>query len=132
MSSYATPSDLTQFAVNANALVGFTAGQQQAALDAASVLADSKLRGRYALPLVTWDVDLRRAVAVIAAYDMLVARGYNPGDGADDNLRARYDDAMKWLDDVERQNTHPNVTPANGQTPQYDAPKVITSTRRGW
>ncbi len=132
MSSYATPSDMVRFAINATALAAVSTGDKQAALDAASSYADSKLRGRFSLPLSAWGDDLRRVVCWIAAYDLMVVRGFNPILGADSLLRTRYDDAVKWLDGVERQNIHPDVTPAPDQSPKYDAPKVTTAAKRGW
>jgi len=131
MASYATIADLTTYAIPSAALASISDAEKQAALDSASAVADSKLRGRYALPLQSWDVDLRQCVASIAAYFLLVKRGYSSVD-SEDNYRKRYEDAMQWLDDVERQAAHPNVVPASSQTPQYDAPKVLTGTLRGW
>jgi phage gp36-like protein len=132
MASYASVADLTLYAVPSSALAGIPVASQQAALDAQSVFADSKLRARYSLPLQSWDVDLRRCVAILAAYDLLVVRGFNPDAAGDSNLRMRYEDALKWLDDVERQAAHPNVVPSADQSPKYDAPKVTTSPLRGW
>ncbi len=132
MTAYATTADLTRFAVNASAFGGISTLDQQAALAAASSYADSKLRGRFALPLLAWGDDLRRAVCYIAAYDLLSVRGFNPVAGSDSNLRQRYEDGVKWLDGVERQNIHPDVTPSPEQSPKYDDPKIVTSTRRGW
>ena len=101
MPAYATPSDLYRLALRRAALEGIPQADQERALEAASRLADSYLQARYRLPLTAWGDDLRRAVAVIAAYDLLAGRGFAP-EGADEHIRLRYEDAIAWLRDVSR------------------------------
>lgn len=105
---------------------------QEAIVAARNIWADSKLRGRYSLPLITWDLDLRMNLSFMSAYDVMSRRGYNPATPGDVNIRLRYADAAKWFDDVERGNTHPNVTESATSTPTMQAPLVITSPKRGW
>jgi phage gp36-like protein len=97
---YAERTDLTALGLIGNALANVSTTIQDAALDAASALADSYLQSRYVLPLVTWGNDLKRIVAVIAAYDLITTRGYSPAGNADENVRQRYLDALKWLEAV--------------------------------
>ena len=132
MTAYATLSDLYAHGLPSAALQSVSTSDQQSALDARNAWADGKLSGRYQLPLLAWDVDLRMAVAQLTAYDLLVRRGYNSAAGADINVRLRYQDAIKWFDDVERQNVHPNVTQSQPPGTSYDAPTVLTSPTRGW
>ena len=145
MSSYAQIADLTTYGLPATALQSpnLPVQVQQAALDDASAIADSYLRGRYSLPLLAWGTDLTQAVCRIAAYNLLSVRGYNPAAAADVNIRDRYTDAIDWLNKVQRQAVHPNVTPQPSQTPQYNQPFVtsfsVISTatgqkapQRGW
>lgn len=132
MSSYAVPEDLAKYGIAATAIASIPSDVQQAALDSASELADSYFRSRYLLPFTKWGNDVRRVVAVLATYDLLVVRGYNPASGADINLRLRYDDALAWLRQVSRQEAHPDVTPSMAQAAGYDDPHVSTHALRGW
>lgn len=97
--AYADVADLYRLALRQAALSGILVADQNAALEAASRVADSYLQARYKLPLTAWGDDLRRAVAIIAAYDLLAGRGFTP-EGADEHVRLRYEDALRWLRDV--------------------------------
>lgn len=98
---YATATDLYRLALRQAALSGLGIADQDAALEAASRVADGYLQARYKLPLSAWGDDLRRAVAIIAAYDLLAGRGFAP-EGVDEHIRLRYEDAIAWLRDVSR------------------------------
>lgn len=100
MSSYATPASLVQYGINAAALQPFTTQQQQAALDAASSVVDGYLGSRFQLPLVSWGEDLRRTVAIIAAFDLMMSRGLDPNHQATQVLQQRYDSAVTWCRDI--------------------------------
>jgi phage gp36-like protein len=104
-----------------------TAGQQQDALDSAAGTIDSKLRGRYALPLQPpIPVEITEACCRIAAWRLMSIRGFNPMNPGDAVIRDSYIDTMRWLDQVQRQAAHPNVVQATtGQTPQ---PVVLSSS----
>ena len=99
MPVYATVADLARLGVSAEALRGVPIEAQQSALSAASSLVDDYLGKAYTLPLVSWSDSLRRAAAIVAAYDLMSARGYNPS-GDDTNLRDRYLDVIRWLEKV--------------------------------
>ncbi len=120
------------YGVNAEALVGIPDAAVEAAIEAASDFADSAFRARYNLPLLAWGADVKRACAQLAAYDLLVVRGFNPELGADSNMGARAELAQAWLRAVGRQEMHANVTPSPVQTPDFDEPRVITASARGW
>jgi phage gp36-like protein len=66
----------------------------------ASSTADSYLRKRYTLPLISWGVDLKRAVGKIVALDLLTRNGFRPGSGNDEIAVMQNDAAIKWLRDV--------------------------------
>lgn len=100
MTRYATTTDLTRLGLPSTALSGVAAEAQEDALDAASSLADGYLSSRFGLPLSAWGDDLRGCVCKLAAYDLMVTRGYSPEAGRDDQLRLRHEDAMRWLRDV--------------------------------
>lgn len=130
--AYCDPADLPTYGVNATALAPIPAPVQQGACDASSAIIDSYFRDRYRLPLTAWGTDVRRAAAVLSVYDLLVVRGYNPAAGADLNLRLRYEDTLRWLLQVSRQEVQANVTPTQDQAEGYDAPAIATSAQRGW
>lgn len=100
MTRYAERSDLTRFGLPAAALTNVATATQDAALDAASAVADGYLRGRFELPLTAWGDDLRRAICAIASWDLMTARGFDPNAGADEVLRQRYEDAIAWLKSI--------------------------------
>lgn len=132
MTNYAELADLYAYGISEVACgsVGPAVRQQQ--LDARNAWADGKLSGRFNLPLLAWGLDLRMNVAQLAAYDVMVIRGFNPSAGADVNIRLRYQDAVAWFDSVQRQATHPVVTETARVSPAYDAPSVLTRPKRGW
>lgn len=133
-SQYCFPPDLTTTGVNPTALQNLLLAQQNAACIQASEIADSYMRGRYQLPLLAWGTDLTYRVAIIAVYLLLQARGMNPAAGADDRIRLNYEDSIRWLEGVQRQSVHPNVTPSVPQPgdPVHDLPQVHTQPMRGW
>jgi phage gp36-like protein len=112
MGAYATRAQLVQFSVPSAALTGISTPDQDAALQAASRVADSYLVKRWQLPLQTtptegWGDDLRQAVCDIAAYRLLKRRGFNPEQGDDASLRMSYEDAVKWLENVAKGSVTP-------------------------
>lgn len=141
--AYATINDLLLYGLPQTALGQLTNAQQLAALDNASAVVDSYLRGRYVLPITNWGIEIIEATVKIAAYNLLQVRGYNPASGADINIRNRYDDAIMFLNKVQRQAAHPNITDSSVGNGQYSAPIVnsvstissnssTTSKNRGW
>jgi len=76
------------------------------ALAAATEKASGILAARYDLPIEAWGSDLAEETCKLAAYTILSVRGFNP-EGADKNVRDRYDDAMKWLTDVANGKVNP-------------------------
>ena len=127
--AYATRDDLARLGLPPAVLSAIPTADQDAALEAASDLADSYLSARYTLPLVSWEDDLRRAVAHIAAYDLMVRRGFNPT-GADEQIRLRYEDAIRWLEGVARGLLHPQIVDSSPE--DLPGPVGYTRPRRGW
>jgi len=130
--SYCDPSDLPLYGLSATALAPIPLLTQQAACDEASEICDTYFRDRYQLPLVAWGIDVRGAAAKIAVYNLMSTRGFNVSQGADQNIRLRYEDTLKWLLQVARQEVQANVTPTQDQAPGYDDPSVVTNQPRGW
>jgi phage gp36-like protein len=143
-SLYCTPDDLVLYAANPLALQGISTAQQLGACNAASERADSYLRGRFPLPLLSWGIDLRIMTAYIAVYLLLSARGYAPDAGADSRIQQNYYEAVGfpdrpgsgWFPGVQRQAIHPDVQFA-ATAPAFSLPSVRTggpnaNPIRGW
>lgn len=126
---YAVLADLYTYGVVSTAFGQLTDPQKQAALDGASAYADSKMRGRYSLPLQTpYDPQIVRAVVHLAACDLLELRGFdpeNPGDQAAYNRKLL---AIRFFDDVQRQAAHPNVIESKSPSPAIANPTVLSSS----
>lgn len=127
--AYATRDDLARLGLPPAVLSAIPVADQDAALEAASDLADSYLRVRYTLPLLSWQDDLRRAVCHIAAYDLLVRRGFNPT-GADEQVRLRYEDAIRWLERVAQGLLSPAIVDSSAE--DLPGPIGYTRPKRGW
>lgn len=135
MTRYADTTALTRLGLPAAALTGVATATQEDALDAASVYADSYLRSRYVVPFTVWGDDLRMCVAAIAAETLLTTRGYSPSAGRDDVVSARADRARAWLRDVSSGRAHVSggaTTPDSTRHARASAPRVSSSTLRGW
>lgn len=126
--SYASLADLYTLGAPEKSFGQLTDTQKLAALESASTIVDTYLRGRYSLPLLAWGFSITEATCRIAAYNVLSVRGFNPAVGGDSNIRSRYEDAMKFLDKVQRQQAHPDLTPQPDNSPSHDQPFVITSS----
>lgn len=119
---YASQTDLAQLGLAGGALQNVTPTIQDAALLAASALADSYLESRFTLPLTSWGKDLSRVVCFIAAYDILTSRGYSP-QSPDDHIRQRYQDALAWLQEVSQGTQTPSHV-ADSSTDTQSGPSV--------
>jgi phage gp36-like protein len=127
---YASLDDFEEAGIPASAVANLSLKVQQSALVRASRFADTFLRDRYTLPLrCPIDPALTLLVCWLAAYFLMMRRGFNPNQGADVTIRMGYDDAVKSLTRV-----------ANGQqqlcvaqsTPASQQPDVATSPSRGF
>lgn len=143
--AYATSTDLTNVGLPLAALATLTPQQITSALQGASDFADTFFRARYgaaSVPFVAWDTSVTEAVAKIAALRLLRIRGYSPSSTADQQFQLSHDDALDWLNKVQRQQAHPLVTLAQAAVAPL-APLLIsssvvnvatggTSRNRGW
>lgn len=133
--AYATRTDLYRLGLRSDALSGVATADQDAALEAASDVADSYLRSRYTLPLTGYGDDLKGAVCKLAAYELMRARGYAPGAGRDESLKDSRDEAVSWLKDVSAGRAHVsggNTTPAPTRHARASSPNVTSNRLRGW
>jgi phage gp36-like protein len=151
MAAYATRDDLEAAGLSPEVVTAFDSDDVTAALVGASVFADGYLRARATVPVAAtgsppaYPSDLVRAVAKIAAYELLAVRGYDPN--TDPNPRMRYEDALRWLEGVRDGDILPSwaasTEGARGSDgafvlqPSYDAATNTTAvsstpTPRGW
>lgn len=133
VTAYAVLTDLYAYGLPLVAMGTVSTATQQKLLDARNDYADDKMRARYKLPLLApIPESLKQNICQLAAWDVLVIRGYNPQSGADVNIRDRADMSLKWFDDVERQRCHPNVVESGTESPGYAAPLIISKPQQGW
>jgi phage gp36-like protein len=98
--AYATTTDLASIGLPAQALASVSATVQGDHLDKASARIDSYLRAGYTLPLATpYPAEVVDACCHIAAYTLLVRRGYDPGK-FDAVFRLNYEDAIAYCKDL--------------------------------
>lgn len=136
ITTYCTVAQLEAIGMRAEALVKFDTPAKEAALEVAARQVDSYLGG-YTLPLVAIGADLTRATAIIAAYDLLSTKGFNPDANASDkNVRDRFLDVKAWLEQVAKEIVIPSglVGSDAGAVPgeTSGAPRVISSESRGY
>ncbi len=141
---YASSTDLTALGVNPDAIVAVNPTAVTEALTAASRLIDSALRPQFTLPLTQAGLDVSRACAIIAAYDLLVTRGFNPAAGADQVFVDRYlgivgdppfTDKNGWLAAVSKGSLIPDVTdssPAAAEGRPSARARCVSSSQRGY
>ncbi len=133
--AYADRTDLTRLGIAAAALTGVATAAQDAALEAASDVADGYMRGRYALPLTAWGDDLRRAVCAVAAWDLLTVRGFDPNRGGDIAVQERHNSALAWLKDVAAGRvvvSGGNTTPTATRHARASGARAESQRTRGW
>ena len=103
-----------------------------AALVAASSTCDGYFRGRYgqdSTPLISWGEEVSKWVCWIAAYELLSGpRGFNAAAGADVNLRDRYDLAIGYLAQTQRQAYHPTLEPRPVVNTTGTQPLILSSS----
>lgn len=98
--TYITTTELAYLGVPTELTANLASAAVTANLEAASALADSYLKQRYTLPLATYGSDLKLVVAALASCNMLVVRGYDPNNPADQAIKLRCDWAKDWLEMV--------------------------------
>lgn len=92
----------------------------------------SKLRKRYALPLVSWSDDVKRCTAHIVAFDLLSLRGFNPRSGSDVAIKLRRDEAVKWLDEIVDGRAEPESIVDSSTDTDERGPLVASDDAQGW
>ncbi len=133
LTAYCSVDQLQNIGVNVGALAKVRREDKEAAIEAASRTIDAYIQRTFTLPLFVAGSDLGRAAAIIAAYDLISGRGFNPEAGADKNLRDRYLDILKWLDMVNKGDIVPvGVTDSNTASREPAAARVTSGSSRGY
>jgi phage gp36-like protein len=137
---YATRADLSTYGLPDGTLDGVDDAVIDAALVAASNVADGSLAAAgYRISLLTWSTDLTQAVCAVASWDLMCRRGFNPDSGADAVIRQRYEDAQEYLKDIAMRRrkvaiaTEPPITDSPpADTATLGRVSVVTGVKRGW
>jgi|SRR5882724_2175745 len=132
---YAQVSDFSAFGINENAIRGYDATKVSKALAAASREIDGYLASQFTLPLRAWGDDLKRCACIMATWDVVSGRGYNPEAGADKNIKDRYEGRIRWLEQVSKGTVIPRVTdssPGSAIGRPGARPLMVSSSQRGW
>lgn len=132
---FAQMDDISAISLPAEALSGVTDNLKAKALIAATDVIVPYLTKGGDWPKTTWGDEIRRAASIIAAYDLMVGRGFDP-DRYDENFRKRYEDIIKWLEGVaagslEPTDPDPDPDPDPG-VPIAGEGYVVTEMKRGW
>jgi phage gp36-like protein len=103
LNAYCGLADLKSVRINPGFFTGDLSPTDDAcaqALNDAKGMIDSKIAVSSAITLPLsepYDPNLVKANAVLAIWDLMSVRGFNPDSSTDKAVRMRYDDAMKWL-----------------------------------
>lgn len=106
---YVTIEEFHELSIAASAVSNLTAAEKNKILLSESSRADGYLADQFKLPLVSWDEDLKQAVADRAALRMLRKRGFNPERGVDADVLAAAKEALAWLEGVSAGKIIPQV-----------------------
>lgn len=129
---YATTTELARYGLSEEQLEDVDPADQDGALEAASRLMDTYLAGRFSVPIASPGADLAECCAVIAGYNLISVEGFNP-EGGDANIRNRYLDKIRWLEQI----AAGTITPTGEGTASGSATRpvgffVISSSQRGF
>jgi phage gp36-like protein len=130
------PGQTTGYGLPAASLGQLTQADVEQAITAASATMDEHF-AQWNLPLLTYPANFTMRCCHIAAfYVMDGGRGYNPGAGEDVVIKRRYDEAMGWLDKIQRRVLQPYVTQSTMPVTYQESPRlqpaVESRPTRGW
>lgn len=135
---YAKLADLARFGLPPGVLGSFPIGDQEAALVAASSVADDYLSQARDLPLAadSWGLGLTMRVCWIAGYLLLSAKGFNP-EGRDKVVVDNYDRAIRWLEMVSQRKLSVVTSadpppPVSDVSPTVEGPTPLFASAASW
>jgi phage gp36-like protein len=127
--AYSTEEQFNALGLPAAALDGATDTTEWR--DAAQGTIDSYLRGRYRLPLVEpYPPEVVEAECKLAAYSFISVRGFDPTEGANQNVVTRYREAMAWLKLLSAGKVNLDVA-ADQTSERAEGGPIVSSRRRG-
>ncbi len=136
MAQYATIADLRDAGLPPEALEGIDGREQVKFLVRAGDLIDTYLRSHHTLPIAgalkdpgtglnTFPGELIRCSVIVAAYDLITWRGF-ASSGADEVWRERFEDCIKWLEQLAKGAVSIGDVDATPGTNE-GAPKVVSN-----
>ena len=131
---YAQISDLANY-LPPRVIAGvITQAAQTYALASASSFVNGYLVDQFVLPLIPpYPQDLIRCVCVVATWDLLSLRGFDPTEGPNVTFEARYRHQVQWLEAVQAGRVTPNgIQDSAGGTVRKGGARVSTSSVRGF
>lgn len=99
--SYATADEFKESGLPPVALLGLDDATIDKCIERASGLVDSYIGQRFKLPLVSYGNDIKQCAIDLAAFYTMKHRGFQPGAADADTVRMAFEDALRWLKDVQ-------------------------------
>jgi len=126
---FATNTDFTNLAGPPAFVQSFTAAQISAALATAASEITGSLSSRWVMPLLQWGQDLVRFNVNIARYLLIMSRGFNPNNPAEEAYISDYDKIRKILNDIANNRYTPDqIQDSSGAAPFANAPAATPHT----
>lgn len=133
MPSYSTYAKFQQYGLRAGVIAGIPEADITASIGASSSVADGYLRGKFTLPLVAWGEDLELNVCKHAQWEVATAqKGFNPENPANSIYLERYNQAVRWFEQVARGFVTPSGIVDSTPEAYEGGPECETSEPRGW
>lgn len=134
MAAYANRTQLAQLGLSASALLNVPTATQDELLEARSRFVDTYLKqGGVTVPISPESnagEAVVLAVCVLAGYDCLITRGFNP-QSPDSEVRARYLDILAWLKEVAAGTADSGVI-GDTTAAVANVPRFVSNEIRGW
>src|SRR5688500_7132985 len=132
MVQYATEAELFDLGVPSDAFASLPSAVLVSALVWASSVANSYLKKRYELPLLSYGEDLRSAVVDIAKWRLIKRRGFNPNSGQDAVIADAYKDAIAWLGLIARGDCELDGVVDSTESVDEAGPLVSSGNAESW
>lgn len=131
MTTYATLRHLNALGINDAALQAVRNEDRELGLEAASRFVDTFL-WEIAPPLVVFQENISEATAIIAAYNLMSAFGFDPEHPDSKNLRLRYLDQIEWLKGLKGGKLLVGAVGQSSVQAKPAASRVRAERLRGW
>ena len=131
MTVYATLRHLSALGINAAALQAVPTEDRELGLEAASRVVDTYL-WELEPPLAVFTGEISSATAIIAAYHLMSAYGFDPEHPDSKNLRLRYLDQIEWLKGLRGGKLLVGAVGQGSTKHKPLAPRVHAAPLRGW